>query len=488
MSESCNCGQHVQKLQQQISVMRKEIKNLRQLTDGAVRSHRKNLSSLQSVLTSIEEDRTRVVVPQSDREPSVLSLEKGIIQTVPIGYIESCFATKTGTPRQPTICTSSRATLRIKKAVFNNPEHSLVGLDQYSHVWIIFIFHKNGHQSYKAKVKPPRLNGLKTGVFSTRSPHRPNAIGLTLARLEKIAGDTVHLSGIDMIEGTPVLDIKPYIPDYDAPHTRALDTVGSASTEQHMSECISSDEETDALKQQNTKTEDLSGNLLALEDGRGLQEEGQHASSHSKVMFSEDKSKAFLMTSTGALGDSKPNRPCQIPREKDIPSVLAEIKSYVSHKNIFTTLATEENVLQANSSTVRPCEDERLQSSEEVQFGADSYTTIASWIREPPVSSLNVRFTPHAERNLKEFQPPGQAVPGKPSFQFLQSTEDAAAAIRGVLSADPRSVYRRTRCQDQLFHFTLDTAHITCWFGEGFAEVLRVRPVQSSECCSKGRL
>ncbi|MBN3319885.1 TRMO methyltransferase, partial [Atractosteus spatula] len=385
MSESCNCGQHVQKLQQQVSVMRKEIKNLRQLTDGAVRSHRKNLSSLESVLTSIKEDRTRVAVPQSDREPSVLSLEQGIIQTVPIGYIESCFATKTGTPRQPTICTPSRATLRIRKAVFNNPEHSLVGLDQYSHVWIIFIFHKNGHQSYKAKVKPPRLNGLKTGVFSTRSPHRPNAIGLTLARLEKIADDTVHLSGIDMIEGTPVLDIKPYIPDYDAPHSRALDTVGSASTEQHI----------------------------------GLQEEGQHASSHSKIMFSEDKSKAFLMTSTGAL---------------------------------------------------------------------DSYTTIASWIREPPVSSLSVRFTPHAERDLKEFQPPGQAVPGKPSFQFLQSTEDAAAAIRGVLSADPRSVYRRTRCQDQLFHFTLDTAHITCWFGEGFAEVLRVRPVQSSECCSKGRL
>lgn len=65
-----------------------------------------------------------------------------------------------------------------------------------------------------------------------------------------------------------------------------------------------------------------------------------------------------------------------------------------------------------------------------------------------------------------------------PRFRFLQSPEEAAAAIRGVLSADPRSVYRRTRCRDRLFFFTLDTAHITCWFGEGFAEVLQVQPVQ----------
>lgn len=66
----------------------------------------------------------------------------------------------------------------------------------------------------------------------------------------------------------------------------------------------------------------------------------------------------------------------------------------------------------------------------------------------------------------------------RPRFKFLRSPEEAAAAIRGVLSADPRSVYRRTRCRDKLFFFTLDTADITCWFAQGFAEVLRVRPVE----------
>lgn len=65
-----------------------------------------------------------------------------------------------------------------------------------------------------------------------------------------------------------------------------------------------------------------------------------------------------------------------------------------------------------------------------------------------------------------------------PRFKFLHSPEEAVTAIRGILSADPRSVYRRTRCKDRLFHFTLDTADITCWFGPGFAEVLRVCPVE----------
>uniref|UniRef100_F1SSG8 tRNA methyltransferase O n=1 Tax=Sus scrofa TaxID=9823 RepID=F1SSG8_PIG len=114
------------------------------------------------------------------------TLETGNLLTEPIGYLESCFLAKNGTPRQPTICSHSRACLRIRKSIFNNPEHSLMGLEQFSHVWILFVFHKNGHLSCKAKVQPPRLNGAKTGVFSTRSPHRPNAIGLTLAKLEKV--------------------------------------------------------------------------------------------------------------------------------------------------------------------------------------------------------------------------------------------------------------------------------------------------------------
>lgn len=75
----------------------------------------------------------------------------------------------------------------------------------------------NENTHVRAKIKPPRLDGEKVGVFASRSPHRPNPIGLTLAKLDKVDGNVIYLSGIDIIDGTPIVDIKPYIPDYDCP-------------------------------------------------------------------------------------------------------------------------------------------------------------------------------------------------------------------------------------------------------------------------------
>ena len=82
---------------------------------------------------------------------------------------------------------------------------------------IIFLFHKNGGDSTKAKVRPPRLDGKRIGVFACRTPHRPNPIGLTLAKLTSVSSNKLFVSGIDLIESTPILDIKPYIPNYDNP-------------------------------------------------------------------------------------------------------------------------------------------------------------------------------------------------------------------------------------------------------------------------------
>ncbi|CAL1290993.1 unnamed protein product [Larinioides sclopetarius] len=136
----------------------------------------------------------------------------------PVGFISSCFKTKNGIPRQPSLCLAAKGTLTIEKRIFSNPEHSLIGLKEFSHIWILFVFHENGsHTAVKAKVHPPRLNGTSVGVFSTRSPHRPCPIGLSLTKLDKIEGSTLFLSGIDLLDGTPVLDIKPYIPLYDIP-------------------------------------------------------------------------------------------------------------------------------------------------------------------------------------------------------------------------------------------------------------------------------
>lgn len=88
----------------------------------------------------------------------------------------------------------------------------LEGLSDYGYVWLIFIFHvgMNDYNNKKLKVAPPKLEGAKKGVFATRSPHRYNPIGLSVAKLDKVEDRTIYISGIDLIHGTPVLDIKPY--------------------------------------------------------------------------------------------------------------------------------------------------------------------------------------------------------------------------------------------------------------------------------------
>eukprot|EP00911_Craspedida_sp_UC1_P002790 UC1_evm1s2041 len=143
--------------------------------------------------------------------------ERGAASTaafVPIGYIRTCFPEKNGTPRQGIVVPEARGRLTVS-AGFTNPEHSLQGLSEYSHVWVIFLFHLNANAALHAKVSPPRLEGQRVGLFATRSPHRPNPIGLSLVRLERVDGATVYLSGVDLVDGTPVLDIKPYIHSYD---------------------------------------------------------------------------------------------------------------------------------------------------------------------------------------------------------------------------------------------------------------------------------
>ena len=130
-----------------------------------------------------------------------------------IGTLKSCFREKFGTPRQPHLVPGATATLTIARQF--QPEQSLVGLTGFSHVWLISYFHLNTNTRFSAKVHPPRLKGETIGLFASRSPHRPSPLGLSLARLVKVDGDTLHLSAIDLVDGTPILDVKPYVPDSD---------------------------------------------------------------------------------------------------------------------------------------------------------------------------------------------------------------------------------------------------------------------------------
>ena len=130
-----------------------------------------------------------------------------------IGVLESCFREKFGTPRQPHLVPSSFARLKIYPHYA--PEHSLEGLAEFSHVWLLSWFHLATNKSFHPKIHPPRLKGGKIGVFATRSPHRPNPVGLSLVKLERVEKDTLYLSGIDLVDGTPILDVKPYLPISD---------------------------------------------------------------------------------------------------------------------------------------------------------------------------------------------------------------------------------------------------------------------------------
>ena len=137
----------------------------------------------------------------------------------PIGFIQSCYKEKFGIPRQPGLVTAAQAQLKLLPE-FSQAE-AFKGLDQFSHVWLIFQFHANPNAVWSNTVRPPRLGGNKRlGVFATRSMFRPNPLGLSVARLEKLefSGQQacLHLSALDLLDGTPVFDVKPYLPYADS--------------------------------------------------------------------------------------------------------------------------------------------------------------------------------------------------------------------------------------------------------------------------------
>ncbi|KAH3765920.1 Nef-associated protein [Pelomyxa schiedti] len=131
----------------------------------------------------------------------------------PIGVVRSVYRRRYGTPRQGLLVDKGRGVVVLDERTAGR--EALCGLDAYSHCWILFQFHTNtnAHKtSTKLKVHPPRLKGMSMGVFATRSPHRPCNIGLSIAKIESIDGPNLRISGLDIIDGTPVFDIKPYIP------------------------------------------------------------------------------------------------------------------------------------------------------------------------------------------------------------------------------------------------------------------------------------
>ena len=137
----------------------------------------------------------------------------------PIGRLRTPFPDKFGVPRQPGLAGAAKGRLVFEPAY--RREEAVRGLEGFSHVWIVFLFDGVEEEDVRLSVRPPRLGGNeKRGVFATRSPFRPNRIGFSACALEEIdhhdaEGPVLVLGGVDLVDGTPVLDVKPYLPYAD---------------------------------------------------------------------------------------------------------------------------------------------------------------------------------------------------------------------------------------------------------------------------------
>ncbi|MFQ5344760.1 MAG: tRNA (N6-threonylcarbamoyladenosine(37)-N6)-methyltransferase TrmO [Mariprofundus sp.] len=129
-----------------------------------------------------------------------------------IGVVHSDYRERFATPRQPALGDAQSAQIRLNADM--NFDQALQDLDSFSHIWVIYWMHLN--HGWNPTVIPPRGPKIRRGMFATRAPHRPNSIGLSAVRLNSIEGRVLHIEGHDMLDGTPVLDIKPYLPYADA--------------------------------------------------------------------------------------------------------------------------------------------------------------------------------------------------------------------------------------------------------------------------------
>lgn len=147
-------------------------------------------------------------------------LADGSYNMSPIAVVRSPFKNKYGVPKQPVLGGSIKGSIEFR----NDPDllTAIKELEGFSHLWVVFVFHAHGGKNWKPSIRPPRLGGRqKVGVLSSRSPHRPNPIGISVVKIEefKILDDRnfdIIISGMDLVDGTPVLDIKPYLPYTDS--------------------------------------------------------------------------------------------------------------------------------------------------------------------------------------------------------------------------------------------------------------------------------
>lgn len=202
---------------QQAEERRKEERTGRIRAELRLRQVSRQLSQVQAERT--DNDNTRTASAATTNGSAETTTINTTMRLESIGSVTSPYTKRMGTPRQPQLVPSSRGFIE-----FTCPAAALDGIEAYSHIWVIFEFHANTNvDKAKTKIRPPRAGGLKVGQLATRSPHRPNCLGLSLLQIASWDSATrrLHVRGLDLVHGTPVYDVKPCVP-WDVPPTTTL--------------------------------------------------------------------------------------------------------------------------------------------------------------------------------------------------------------------------------------------------------------------------
>ncbi|XP_049818182.1 tRNA (adenine(37)-N6)-methyltransferase isoform X2 [Aethina tumida] len=396
-------------LQKQLEIARREIHNLRQQIISLNHVHKKECDSIYQklkdwqCLTCRARQSTHVTTDSNDESQYDFKYNY-------IGHIITQFPEKRGTPRQPGICPDMVAKLVLNNEVFTNPKHALEGLQEFSHMWILFHFHCNDSNHVRAKVAPPRLNGIRTGVFATRSPHRPCPIGLSLVKIDRVMENVIYFSGVDMINETPVLDIKPYIPQYDNP----------GLTNMHLPETNESEDS------QSESTTDNTDNFIEV-DTRNV----PSTSNFSDVVTGVD-----ALNINGRVLDGEENEQTDAIMNLNISEPF------------FTRIGEREapdGEEEENPRTIP------INSTVPIPNTPDGEVRVASWVNQAPVSRLNVMFKERALYQLSQLGSEG---------------EEKKTTITNVLREDPRSIYLRERWGSHCYVFRIADLCVSCKFND----------------------
>lgn len=161
-------------------------------------------------------------IPEQDHTSDRAPAPAQAFTFTPIGVVRSPYTERFGTPRQPTITAQVKEDRALPGTIELAPEFApgLEGLAEFERIWCLFVFHLNS--GYGLKVRSPRTPDRPIGLFATRAPHRPCSVGLSCLKVTGVEATRIHVLGLDILDGTPVLDIKPYVPYADAfPDARA---------------------------------------------------------------------------------------------------------------------------------------------------------------------------------------------------------------------------------------------------------------------------